>query len=199
MMSDYPDSKIIENLNDFNFEGIAKSKNCIPSRRGWERTGTSAFMALELLKYRDGQLKRWYRYDLESSAWCFAYLILATDLSAWFNGTHVKIRHAKLSFAYDSSTYEIHPIWADYRIFTYAWVRKWIRLTESRNELLDTIVDKGEQIEKLTEEDSKVADAVYMKDVIDEASKLEGSTDLEVFQTANECGISITLDSAGRC
>ena len=190
MMSDYPDNKITGNLNDFDFRGITNSKDCVPSRRGWERTGTSAFMALELLKYCDGQLKRWYRYDLESSAWCFAYLILATDLSAWFNGTHVEIRHAKLSFSFESSTYEIHPIWADYMFFTYDWVRRWTTLDGLRNKLVEFIFDKGEQIAKLSEEELKVADDVHMKAAIDKASKLKGSTGLGTFETANEWNAS---------
>ena len=128
MMSDYSDSKITRHLNDFNFERIAKSKNCIPSRRGWERTGTSAFMALELLKYHDCQSKRWYRHDLESSAWCFVYLILASDLSTWRYGTHDDIFSAKVAFAQFTSAYKTHPIWVEYMVFAYTWVQGWTTL-----------------------------------------------------------------------
>ena len=193
MMSDYSDSKITGNLNDFDFEGIAKSKDCILSRRGWERTGTSAFMALELLKYHDCQLKRWYRHDLESSAWCFVYLILASDLSTWRNDTHEEIFSAKLTFCQFTSAYKTHPVWVDYMVFAYTWVRRWMALDGLRNELVETILDKSEQIAKLTEEELKVADVVYIKDAIAKASKLNGSTGLEVFfETANEW-INVTL------
>ena len=194
MMSDYPDNKIIGNLNDFNFEGIAKSKNRVPSRRGWERTGTSAFMALELLKYHDCQSKWWYRHDLESSAWCFVYLILASDLSTWRNGTHEEIFSAKLTFCQFTSAYRAHPVWVDYMVFAYTWVRRWMALDGLRNELVETILDKSEQIAKLTQEDSKVTDAVHIKDAIDEASKLAGCAglDSEVFETGNEW-IDVTL------
>ena len=186
IMSDYSDNTTTRYLNDFNFEGIAESKDCIPSRRGWERTGTSAFMALELLKYHDCPSKRWYRHDLESSAWCFVYLILASDLSTWRNGTHEEIFSAKLTFCQFTSAYKTHPVWVDYMVFAYTWVQRWTALGGLRNQLVQSILDTGEQIAKLTEEDLKVADAIHIKDAIDEASKLEGSTGLEVFETANE-------------
>ena len=194
MMSDYPNSKITGNLIDFDFEGIAKSKDCIPSRRGWERTGTSAFMALELLKYHDGQLKRWYRYGLESSAWCFAYLISTTKLSTWFDGTFMNAFCAKLSFSHLTGDYKIRPAWTDYRSFTINWLRKWIKLDELRSQLVENIFDENEQIAKLAQEDSKVTDAVHIKDAIDEASKLDGCAglDSEVFETGNEW-IDVTL------
>ena len=193
-MSDYSDSKIIGNMNDFNFEGIAKSKDCVPSRRGWERTGTSAFMALELLKYQDYQLKRWYRHDLESSAWCFVYLILASDLSTWRYGTHDDIFNAKVSFAQFTSAYKTHPIWVEYMVFAYTWVQGWTTLDGLRNRLVQFIFDSGEQIARLTEEDLKVADVVHIKDAIDEASKLKGSTGLKVSESANEWTNATLLD-----
>ena len=196
IMSDYSGSKIIGNLNDFNFEGIAKSKarDCVPSRRGRERTGTSAFMALELLKYHDCQLKRWYRHDLESSAWCFVYLILASNLSTWRYGIHDDIFSAKVSFAQFTSAYKTHPIWVEYMVFAYTWVQRWTTLDGLRNQLVQFISDEGEQIAKLTQEDSKVTDAVHIKDAIDEASKLDGCAglDSEVFETGNEW-IDVTL------
>ena len=193
MMADYvKHSKIIGILNDFDLAAKMEPGDRNPTRKGWERTGTLPFMALDLLKYHDGQFKRWYRHDLESSAWCFVYLILASDLSTWRNGTHEEIFSAKLTFCQFTSAYETRPVWADYKVFANTWVRGWMALDGLRNELVETILDKSEQIAKLTEEELKVADVVHIKDAIAKASKLNGSTGLEVFETANEW-INVTL------
>ena len=186
LMSDCPDNKIIGNLIDFDFEGIAKSKDCILNRRGWERTGTSAFMALELLKYHDCQLRRWYRHDLESSAWCFAYFISTTDLKMWLDGTFMEIFRAKASFRLLSDAYQTHYLWADYKDLIIDWIDKWLDLYALRVTVIRKL-EGEEQIAKLAEEDMKLEDKVYIEVAVRDALNLNGSEGLESFEKADTC------------
>ena len=130
------DCKIIGILNDFDLAAIMEPGNPSPSKKGWERTGTLPFIALDLLKYHDGQCKRWYRHDLESSTWCFVYHIVTSDLNKWSEGTHDKICGAKLQFAYSTSTYGVYPAWADYWNFALDWIEKWTELLLLRDRVL---------------------------------------------------------------
>ncbi|KAK0199580.1 hypothetical protein DFS33DRAFT_1267374, partial [Desarmillaria ectypa] len=60
-------------LNDFDLAALMNPGDVSPQKKGWERTGTKPFMALELLKMADGSVKRRYRHDLESFAWCLLW------------------------------------------------------------------------------------------------------------------------------
>ena len=164
------DCKIIGILHDFNLAMIMGPRNHNPSKMGWERTGTLPFMALDLLKYHDGQCKRRYRHDLESSAWCFAFLISTTNLSTWFNGSHDEICRAKLSFRHYMSKYKTHAVWEDYRKFALEWIEKWLDLDALRDKVIRDLNDE-DQIAKFTEEDMKTKDKAYIEDAVKEAAK----------------------------
>jgi hypothetical protein len=68
------DGKLIGVLNDYDLSSLATE----PGPRGYERTGTVPFMAIDLLTKRGqrGEVKHLYRHDLESFVWCFAWISL---------------------------------------------------------------------------------------------------------------------------
>ncbi|KAF9779210.1 hypothetical protein BJ322DRAFT_1214318 [Thelephora terrestris] len=62
-------------LNDFD---LARSSTQVGSSRAKDNTGTRPFMALDLLSEEasKGQVKRLYRHDAESFAWCLVYICI---------------------------------------------------------------------------------------------------------------------------
>ncbi|KIK33251.1 hypothetical protein CY34DRAFT_29547, partial [Suillus luteus UH-Slu-Lm8-n1] len=68
------DGKLIGVLNDYDLSSLATESG----PRGYERTGTVPFMAVDLLTKRGqrGEVKHLYRHDLESFIWCFAWISL---------------------------------------------------------------------------------------------------------------------------
>ena len=110
MMAIYgPDGKIIGVLNDFDLAAIMEPGDRNPTKKGWERTGTIPFMSLDLLKYFDGQIKRWYRHDLESSAWCLAFHMFEKRPCGWLISDHNLVYKDKRSFIGNSDAYSWEP------------------------------------------------------------------------------------------
>ena len=192
MMAKYgPDGKIIGVLNDFDLAAIMEPGARNPTKKGWERTGTLPFMSLDLLKHFNGQIKRWYRHDLESSAWCFAYHMFEKRPDDWLIPDHVLTYKSKGSFVGNTKAYKVKPAWMDYKNFVYAWLDEWSDLDYSREKLTRDMSD-DETLIKLEEEDKKVEDKAYVKDAIDAASRLKASAGLEVFKSA-DIWIDVTL------
>lgn len=77
--------RLIGILNDFDLAAIMEPGVRNPKRSGWERTGSFPFMAIDLLNYPDGGLKRWYRHDLESFLFCLIWQMLAEPPTSWIH------------------------------------------------------------------------------------------------------------------
>ena len=162
MMAIYgPDGKIIGVLNDFDLAAIMEPGDRNPTKKGWERTGTIPFMSLDLLKYFDGQIKRWYRHDLESSAWCLAFHMLTSWPTEWL-ATHNTVYNVKVAFKQKSAAYSWKSVWADYEDFVLDWIGKWSALDSHRNDIIRRLkgLKEEEKLAKLAEEDAKVEDKV---------------------------------------
>ena len=63
-------------LNDFDLAAIMAVG---------ERTGTLPFMAIDLLRYPNGHISRWFRHDLESCMWCLVWEALAKEREHWYS------------------------------------------------------------------------------------------------------------------
>ena len=125
MMAKYgPDGKIIGVLNDFDLAAIMEPGDRNPTKKGWERTGTLPFMSLDLLKHFDGQIKRWYRHDLESSAWCLTFHMFMERHDEWLVPNHVLIYKDKGSFILNTEAYAWKPAWAGYKNFVHDRIEK---------------------------------------------------------------------------
>ncbi|KAK0190482.1 hypothetical protein F5146DRAFT_556265 [Armillaria mellea] len=64
-------------VNDFDLVAVMEPGGTSPWKRGFERTGTKPFMALELLRVAKGEVQRKYRHDFESFAWCLLWCAMA--------------------------------------------------------------------------------------------------------------------------
>ncbi|KAK0216566.1 hypothetical protein EDD85DRAFT_962350 [Armillaria nabsnona] len=84
-------------VNDFDLAAIMEPGGTSPQKRGFERMGTKPFMALELLWKAQGEVKRKYRHDLESFAWCLLWCAMAEPFPD-------KAIHGSLRDVYDSKS-----------------------------------------------------------------------------------------------
>ena len=82
-------------LNDFDLASVMEPGIRFPEKIGWERTGTLPFLAIPLLEFRGGLVKRWYKYDLESFAWCLLWHMLRTRSPAWLSEDHETVHEHK--------------------------------------------------------------------------------------------------------
>ncbi|TFK16791.1 hypothetical protein FA15DRAFT_629214 [Coprinopsis marcescibilis] len=84
-------------LNDYDLAVIMAEGEISPSKKGDEITGTSTFMALDLLFSSDGSVLRHYRHDLESILWCIAWY--CKEEKCWTEGSHRQIALEKFSWS----------------------------------------------------------------------------------------------------
>lgn len=83
-------------LNDFDLAPVMKPGDISPQKKGFERMGTIPFMALELLDKADGEVRRRYRYDLESFAWCLLWCAMAEPFpEKAIHGSLTDVLHSK--------------------------------------------------------------------------------------------------------
>lgn len=110
-------------LNDYDLAIVMDPGSRCPVSDGYERAGTTPFMALDLLDYREATLTRWYRHDLESFAWCLIWELLFSPPSSWSMGSVDRICESKRSFMYSVGEHieDIRKEWMPYFYFTFTW------------------------------------------------------------------------------
>lgn len=110
-------------LNDFDLAAVVDPGTRSPPKTGWERTGTLPFMALDLLRYTKGEIKRWYRHDLESFAWCLFWEMLSVPNIKWAEGTFEEVFQLKRATMFDTgddiSNY--NATWLNVQSFIESW------------------------------------------------------------------------------
>ena len=94
-------------LNDFDLASFIEPGTTTPQHVGHHRTGTKAFMALEMLRHSaiSGYMSQHYRHELEAFAWVLLYAAtISTDdlnttgkntFSKWHSSTYDKIYEGK--------------------------------------------------------------------------------------------------------
>ncbi|KAF6757364.1 hypothetical protein DFP72DRAFT_1168171 [Ephemerocybe angulata] len=87
MMSHVPGltkPRLVLVLNDFDLAALMTPGEKSPKKRGFDRTGTRPFVALDLLKSENGLVARLCRHDLESVIWVFPwYCDSDQELADW--------------------------------------------------------------------------------------------------------------------
>ncbi|KAK0461605.1 uncharacterized protein EV420DRAFT_1477369 [Desarmillaria tabescens] len=115
-------------VNDFDLAALMEPGDISPQKKGWERTGTKPFMALELLDNADGSVKRRYRHDLESFAWCLLWCGMNESFpDKTINGSTRDVFDSKRSLAFDllkktSAKPSFKEIWQ----CIVDWVQTWV-------------------------------------------------------------------------
>ncbi|TFK17683.1 hypothetical protein FA15DRAFT_675904, partial [Coprinopsis marcescibilis] len=101
MVKSLPNSNEVIVLNDYDLAVIMAEGEISPSQKGDEITGTSTFMAFDLLFPSDGSVFRLYRHDLESILWCITWY--CKEEKRWTEGWHNEIAGRKALWSMNAS------------------------------------------------------------------------------------------------
>lgn len=163
-------------LNDFDLAAIMKYGSRSPDKKGWERTGTLPFMALDLLEFCNGEIKRWYRHDLESSAWCLAYEMMfdESELQYWYTGSFKNVHDHKYQLLHRFSVNMVKEDWKLYAPFIALWLQKWLEFHTELDSLvrMTFLKTKSEEFEKREAYNSDHSDEGFIRQAVDIAKNL---------------------------
>lgn len=137
------DGRIIGILNDWDLAASTKLRDKATSKH---RTGTAAFMALDLLKNAGGPLLHEYHHDLESFVWILLWcaVVLRFDgnevewekqpdmIQQWTNTTNAwnTIAHCKRGFVMDPEDY-LQSITPEMKGLKKSWIQPVLRGTSN--------------------------------------------------------------------
>lgn len=170
-------------LNDYDMAIVMEPGSRNPESDGRERCGTTPFMALDLLNYRDGKLTRWYRHDLESFAWCLLHNVLDPPPSSWTEESLDAMCTSRRSIMFRVSGYllEAKEEWMLYSMFVITWfnnVRDSLRSFEvsGRKLYLSTkkLLSDAEKVALRDAVDTSKEDMDYVEFVLNTALKHNG-------------------------
>lgn len=174
--------QVVGILNDFDLAAIMYPGARFPPRSGWQRTGTIAFMAMDLLSNVDGQLPRWYRHDFESFSWCLMWKMMKDPPRKWLMDTIETVEDGKRSFIHnmDAHIEEFHQTWACFHSFMYAWLGKVRDYTGKLSACVTRNLAKengistlaSRKIEIRNAEDKKKKDSSHIKPIVELAKKV---------------------------
>ncbi|EEB92008.1 hypothetical protein MPER_09543, partial [Moniliophthora perniciosa FA553] len=123
-------------LNDYDLASLMDPGTEVPDRKGFERTGTRLFMALDLLEVEGvaGQTQRRYRHDLESFYWVLVWVgaciqdgeeTLTGHYARMAVGTHDEVHKEKCSLLMSSGPCSTTEDYAFLRGVIGAWMAWW--------------------------------------------------------------------------
>lgn len=169
-------SDLVGMLNDFDLAAVMDPGTRSPPKTGWERTGTLPFMALDLLRYSHGEIKRWYRHDLESFAWCLFWEMLTVPDIEWAEGTIKKVFDSKRAAMLDIGEHLTHfdEIWLDVHRF----ITSWFECSEIFKRAVDfqltnatilkrRILSESETIEIRNRVDNDMSDEAHIQEAVE--------------------------------
>ena len=163
MMYYEQDGKKYGVLNDFDLAAIMAVGERTPKKQGFERTGTLPFMAIDLLRYPDGQISRWFRHDLESCMWCVVWQALAKEREHWYSEdlTRIDAEKSKILGMLDIS--HLKEEWQPFIPFLEHWTFSLSDRLNARRRLVSRIVAEEERIKAWQDADDKMNDADFMR------------------------------------
>lgn len=156
---------IVGILNDFDLAGFMKPGVRNPEKRGWERTGSIAFMSMDLLKNPDGKQKRWYRHDLESFVWCLLWVMMDKPPLSWLDDGFEEVWGSKSLFCRDISRQvsRIQNEWTFAKQFIVKWMVSLAEASLIRIRFETSNLIEGDQVNETS--------AIELGNVKDEQSK----------------------------
>lgn len=180
---------------DLDLAVVIKASCPSPDKKGWERTGTLPFMVLDLLEFCNGELKRWYRHDLESGTWCLAYVMMIdeSELRKWYTGTLEQVNDHKYRLLHRFKVNMVKKDWEPYAPFITLWLQKWSELHSELDSLvrMTFLKTKSEEFEKREAYDSDHPDDGFIRQAVDIAKNLgldeEGIDALENISWIETC------------
>lgn len=191
-------AKLIGILNDFDLASIMNPGERSPLRRGWERTATLPFLAIDLLEFHEGQTRRWYRHDLESFAWCLFWEMLDVPDIEWTTETMENILTSKRSVLSDpdGALDRIESQWVFGFDFLEGWLRSWndyCRLLSKKwKEAQRRDPPVTEKMSVRNEVDNEKEDAIHIRTAVKCAS--ENNVNLSIPALADTTWIDVELE-----
>lgn len=179
--------RIVGILNDFDLAGFMKPGVRNPEKRGWERTGSIAFMAMDLLKNPDGKQKRWYWYDLESFIWCLLWVMMKKPPLSWLDDGFDVVYKQKCGLCSNVFDEEIKfkSEWSFSAEYICNWIQSLSESTTARNRKVfravfgkDISLGKNE-IEIYDSQDEGTQDPVHIRQVLNSAKEMDGVAELQ--------------------
>ena len=181
-------------LNDFDLASVMAPGSRFPAKTGWVRSGTLPFLASEIVQFPDGMLKRWYRYDLESFAWCLLWHMLEERDSSWLSD---KIEDVKLykNAAVFSPQWSMHLSekgkleWDSYNDIIPTWFEDIGAPTLQVNKIFQTNSNRNgqritaeEKLKKYDELDEKNDDLQHISSVVLFAKDMDQSKGVDALE-----------------
>ena len=163
MMYYEQDGKKYGVLNDFDLAAIMSVGERTPKKQGFERTGTLPFMAIDLLKYPNGQISRWFRHDLESCMWCVVWQALAKEREHWYSEAFDRITAEKSEMLNVLSKSSLKQEWKPYSLFLECWTLSFRGRMDARRRLASSLDSDEEEIKAWQDADDKAIDADFMR------------------------------------
>ena len=163
MMYYEQDGKKYGVLNDFDLAAIMAVGERTPKKQGFERTGTLPFMALDLLKYPNGQISRWFRHDLESCMWCVVWQALARKQEHWYSDELTRISAEKYQMLGLLGISYLKEEWEPFTPFLVHWAESFRYRDEARQKLIKFLKINEERIKAWQDADGKAIDADFMR------------------------------------
>ena len=163
MMYCEQDGKKYGVLNDFDLAAIMSVCERTPKKQGFERTGTLPFMALDLLRYPDGQISRWFRHDLESCMWCVVWQALAKERVHWYSEALDRISDEKSGMLNELEMSHLKQEWQPFTPFLEQWTLLFRSRRDARRRLVSRLVADVEKIKVWQDADDKANDADLMR------------------------------------
>ena len=163
MMYYEQDGKKYGVLNDFDLAAIMTVGERTPKKQGFERTGTLPFMAIDLLRYSNGQISRWFRHDLESCMWCLVWQALAKKQEHWYGEELTRISDEKSGMLNELNMSHLKQEWQPFTPFLEHWTELFRSRRDARRRLVSRLVADVEKIKVWQDADDKANDADLMR------------------------------------
>ena len=163
MMYYEQDGKKYGVLNDFDLAAIMTVGERTPKKQGFERTGTLPFIAIDLLRFPNGQISRWFRHDLESCMWCLVWEALAKAREHWCSEDLTRITAEKSGMLNQLNISYLKQEWKPYVLFLTHWARSFRNREDVRLSLAMFLDNDEERIKAWQDADGKAIDADFMR------------------------------------
>lgn len=168
------DQNLLGVLNDFNLTAIMKVGGRSPGKAGFERMGTVPSMALDMLDYYNGQIRRWFRHDLEASTWCLVWQTLFVnkdEREKWYAGTFEAVSNHKRVLLSKYTRKMIDEEWKPYFEAIVAWLSVWRAVHDGIALEIQKLPDGASEFEARDKIDRESTDESFMRSSVEAVVK----------------------------
>ena len=190
MMYYMRDDEPVGVLNDFDLASVMNVGERTAAQKGLECAGTVSFMAMELLRFPNGEIGRRFRHDLESTTWCLAWQMANEISTKWYEGDFVSVRQFKAEFMSEHLSSDFKVEWLPYYGFLTICFEKWESYLRS---MIVLVRSKGgvDEIKYRTEEHEKASEKDFLEPDIKEAKALKDVEIVEALEDLSWMDVSL--------